>query len=163
MSTYNEVARVMEYTFNRVREMREAGQKEYAQDHDNAFANFERMATDVGIDRKKVLWVYLGKHIDGIKSFLKGHKQHREPIDGRFFDAICYLVLLYAMALEDRGEAVYSGELRSYATLTNKPYRAAKDEHNAGTSAPGERLLQGGYDPAVPGPSGLGQEAHPDR
>ena len=54
--------------------MREAGQKEYAQDIDEIFANFHRIADDMSIDRKQVLMVYMLKHIDGINAFIKGHE-----------------------------------------------------------------------------------------
>jgi hypothetical protein len=59
------------------------------------------VASDVGIDRKVVLWTYLRKHIDGIASFLKGHKSQREDVRGRIKDAIAYLILLYGMIEEE--------------------------------------------------------------
>ena len=43
--------------------MRAAGQKEYARKKDNAFANFEKIADNLDIDRKEVLLVYLLKLI----------------------------------------------------------------------------------------------------
>ena len=45
--------------------MREAGQREYAHEEDNAFANFDRVARKMRLDRQKVLKVYLEKHLDG--------------------------------------------------------------------------------------------------
>ena len=76
---------------------RDAGQKEYAQSEDNVFANFERIAKSVDTDRKKVLMVYLLKHIDGITSFVNGHHSQREDVRGRITDAIVYLCLLWGM------------------------------------------------------------------
>ena len=81
--------------------MRQAGQKEYARKQNNAFANFERVAENLDIDRKEVLLVYLLKHIDGICSYVKGHKSQREDIRGRLTDAIVYLCLLWGMVEED--------------------------------------------------------------
>ena len=81
--------------------MREAGQKEYARKQDNAFANFERVGDNLDLDRKDVLLVYLLKHIDGISSYVKGHKSQREDIRGRLTDAIVYLCLLWGMVEED--------------------------------------------------------------
>ena len=81
--------------------MREAGQKEYARKNDNAFANFERVGNNLGIDREKVLLVYLLKHIDGICAYVEGHKSQREDIRGRLTDAIVYLCLLWGMVEEN--------------------------------------------------------------
>lgn len=88
--------------------LRNAGQKEYAHDDSSPFANFERGAADMGIDRKQVLWVYAMKHKDGIASFLKGNVSQREDVRGRINDLIVYLLLLYTMVNEEVGsEGVY--------------------------------------------------------
>lgn len=81
--------------------MREAGQKEYAREADNAFANFERIASNLNLKREEVLLVYLLKHVDGITSFVKGHKSQREDVRGRITDAIVYLCLLWGMIEND--------------------------------------------------------------
>ena len=81
---------------------RDAGQKEYAQSEDNVFANFERIAKSVDTDRKKVLMVYLLKHIDGISAYTKGHHSQREYVTGRITDAIVYLMLLWGMVEEEK-------------------------------------------------------------
>ena len=82
--------------------MREAGQKEYARKQSNAFANFERVAEYTDSSREKVLMVYLLKHIDGISSFVNGHKSQREDVRGRITDAIVYLCLLWGMVEENK-------------------------------------------------------------
>ena len=84
--------------------MREEGQKEYAQNPNNAFANFERVAEHIDSSKEKVLMVYLLKHIDGITSFVNGHKSQREDIRGRITDAIVYLCLLWGMIEEEKGQ-----------------------------------------------------------
>ena len=81
---------------------RDAGQKEYAQDEDNVFANFERVGNRLNISREKVLMVYLLKHIDGISAYILGHKSQREDVRGRLTDAIVYLMLLWSMVVEDK-------------------------------------------------------------
>ena len=81
--------------------MRAAGQKEYARKESNAFANFERVADYIGSSKQKVLMVYLLKHIDGIASFVNGHKSQREDVRGRITDVIVYLCLLWGMVNED--------------------------------------------------------------
>ena len=84
--------------------MRAAGQKEYARKNNNAFANFERVGENLDIQREEVLLVYLLKHIDGICSFVKGHKSQREDVRGRLTDAIVYLCLLWGMVDEKENE-----------------------------------------------------------
>ena len=88
--------------FYTVRDMHTKGQKEYAMDEDNVFANFERIAEQTSFDKKMVLWIYLMKHIDGIASYLKGHKSQRENVEGRLTDAIVYLCILWAMIEEEK-------------------------------------------------------------
>ena len=82
--------------------MREAGQKEYAHDIDEIFANFNRIANSLDCDRKKVLMTYMLKHIDGISAYIKGHKSQREDVIGRITDCIVYLILLWGMIKEER-------------------------------------------------------------
>jgi len=74
-----------------------SGQKEYADDEDNVFANFERISYQMNVEREFVLWVYLMKHIDGIASYINGHESQREDVRGRITDAIVYLMLLWGM------------------------------------------------------------------
>ena len=82
--------------------MREAGQREYAHDIDEVFANFNRIADSLNCDRKKVLMTYLLKHVDGINAFIKGHNSQREDVVGRITDCIVYLMLLWGMIKEER-------------------------------------------------------------
>ena len=85
----------------KVMKTRDARQKEYAQDVDNVFANFERIAMAIDVDRERVLMTYLLKHIDGISAYTKGHRSQREDVTGRITDAIVYLMLLWAMVVEE--------------------------------------------------------------
>ena len=80
---------------------RESGQKEYAHNTDNVFANFERVADSLNIKREQALAVYLLKHVDGVMSYIKGHKSQREDVRGRITDIIVYLMLLWGMVEED--------------------------------------------------------------
>ena len=80
---------------------RDAGQKEYAHDEDNVFANFDRVANTLNTTKEKVLMVYLLKHIDGISAYTNGLKSQREDVRGRLTDAIVYLMLLWGMVAED--------------------------------------------------------------
>jgi hypothetical protein len=87
--------------FKEIQMVRAAGQKEYARKNNNAFANFERVGKNLDLSREDVLLVYLLKHIDGICSFVKGHKSQREDVRGRITDAIVYLCLLWGMVEHD--------------------------------------------------------------
>lgn len=105
--TREEMKVVMMTVFKECMEAREAGQREYAHDTDNAFANFERVAADLNIDREEVLWVFAMKHRDGIASYLKGHMSQREDVRGRIKDLIVYLCLLRGMLdEEERNDAM---------------------------------------------------------
>ena len=84
---------------------RDAGQKEYAHDVNNVFANFERVAEALNTTREKVLMVYLLKHIDGISAYTNGMKSQREDVRGRLTDAIVYLMLLWGMVADNLEES----------------------------------------------------------
>lgn len=86
-----------DHMIDQIKGTRDDGQKEYARTEDNIFANFDRVADCLKISREKALMVYLLKHIDGINSYLDGHKSQREDVSGRIKDAIVYLFLLWAM------------------------------------------------------------------
>ena len=93
---------IEEQILPKVLKTRDAGQKEYAQDENNVFANFERIAMAIEIDRETVLMTYLLKHIDGISAYTKGHRSQREDVTGRITDAIVYLMLLWGMVEEEK-------------------------------------------------------------
>ena len=95
--THDAMITLINKIFSQVKEIHTAGQKEYAMDEDNVFANFERIAGQTSQDKKMVLWVYLMKHIDGIASHIKGHRSQREEVQGRLTDAIVYLCILWGM------------------------------------------------------------------
>lgn len=91
------VADVMRKVVEEINFLREAGQREYAHKEDNAFANFERVADHLSIDRKKVLLTYMLKHVDGVVAYVNGHKSQREDVRGRINDIIVYGIILRAM------------------------------------------------------------------
>lgn len=99
--TRDELSEVMDKVFEECRGLREAGQKEYAHDTENAMANFERIGAELELSREQILWVYARKHIDGIAAHINGHKSQRESVYGRINDLIVYLTILRGMAEED--------------------------------------------------------------
>ncbi len=101
--TQADMREFMERTFKvDIMETRAAGQKEYAQETDNCFANFQRIGAEQGLDQKTILWTYLLKHKDGVSAYLKGHTSQREHVSGRIKDMIVYLFLLWAMISEEK-------------------------------------------------------------
>ena len=91
--------------------LREQGQKEYAHEDDNAFANFDHVGNRVKcvcehcgkptrIGRMATLMVYFLKHVDGIIAFIGGHKSQREDVRGRINDVRVYSALLRGMVEE---------------------------------------------------------------
>lgn len=109
--TKAEMAKVMERVFNECGGLRVAGQKEYAHAEEEAFANFIRVGLRMSLDRKQVLLVYMEKHLDGIHSFVKGHKSQREDVRGRINDVIVYACLLRGMIDEESGGAIFAQSL----------------------------------------------------
>lgn len=99
--TRQQMAETMQKIFEGCVAFRTAGQAEYAHSEANAFANFERVAERLGVSREQVLLVYLEKHIDGIHSYVQGHRSQREDVRGRIKDAIVYLTLLHGMVDEN--------------------------------------------------------------
>lgn len=98
--TRDEMGLVMRQVFEECHGLRDAGQQEYAHDNENAFANFERVAARLRLTREKVLLVYAEKHMDGIHSYVNGHRSQRENVTGRINDMIVYLCLLRGMIEE---------------------------------------------------------------
>ena len=88
---------------DQVKATRDDGQKEYAHNEVNVFANFERTARQLNTTRDKVLMTFLMKHIDGIVAHINGHTSQREDIRGRLKDAIVYLCLLWGMVEGEMG------------------------------------------------------------
>lgn len=105
MKTRKDVEDLMTRVFAELQATREAGQKEYAHDDQNALANFERTAADCGVSREAVLWIFAMKHKDGIAAWIKGHRSQREDVRGRIKDLIVYLILLWAMVDDSEPQA----------------------------------------------------------
>lgn len=78
--------------------------EEYSRD-DDQLANFKRQATELDMNPEKVLMVYLNKHLDAVKSYVKTGRVLSESIDGRINDAILYLVLLKAVVRDGQSQA----------------------------------------------------------
>lgn len=115
----HEFAELMNRVFtNEINKLREAGQKEYAGgEASDAFTNFNKLADEMGSDRKKVLWTYAMKHKDGIAAFLRGEVSQRESVEGRINDLIVYLFLLRGMIEEEKPKPTTTTTLPSGAKV----------------------------------------------
>ena len=98
---HSQMHKLMDDILKEVIMTRDSGQKEYAHNDDDVFANFNRVAHLLDEDRKKVLMTYMLKHVDGIAAYVKGHKSQREDVTGRITDCVVYLMLLWGMIEED--------------------------------------------------------------
>lgn len=83
--------------------------KEYTQG--DRLDNFKRLAQELGITSKQVLWIYLKKHLDSILHFIKedsfgNNISLSEPIESRIKDARVYLSLLRGLIEEDKNEII---------------------------------------------------------
>jgi hypothetical protein len=73
----------------------------------NRLDNFNRLAKELGVSPKLILWVYLKKHIDSIANYIKKDNEGTleklsEPIEGRIMDARVYLSLLRGLIVEQK-------------------------------------------------------------
>lgn len=100
--TRDALAKMFEETFKELMELRNAGQKEYAHDQEDAFANFSRVGKYLQQPKEKVLLTYALKHLDGITAHVNGHVSQREDVTGRIHDLIVYLLILKGMIVEER-------------------------------------------------------------
>lgn len=70
---------------------------------EDRLANFKRLAMDLGMDPKQILWVYLVKHLDSIRSYIRmGKSYSTETIESRIHDARNYLALLNGLIQDDK-------------------------------------------------------------
>lgn len=123
--------------------------EEYKGAEDNQFGNFERGAADTGCTPEQVLWVYLSKHLDSIKTWMRDEaegraRQRSEPIIGRIDDAILYLALLRGMSIKKANDAELLAiqiEKDRLAFCGPDPHNAARDAMQADADAAKEPIF----------------------
>lgn len=99
--TFEDAEKLMQQMFDEELSIARTKGKEYTQG--DRLDNFKRIGAELGINPKKVLWVYLKKHLDSIASYIKSEKVLSEPIEGRIMDARVYLTLLRGLIEEEKG------------------------------------------------------------
>jgi hypothetical protein len=93
----------IELTFSNIINLTKTKGEEYSRG-DDQLANFKRGAEEIGISKEQILLIFLNKHMDSIKHWVKYPEiSTSEPITGRIDDAILYLLLLKAMVEEGQG------------------------------------------------------------
>lgn len=127
--------RLVDLTISKGREYKGAG--------DDQFGNFHRLSNDTGLTREQVLLVYLTKHLDSIRTYVRDRatgvsRTRSESIGGRIEDAILYLTLLGAMveenednsslAQDNSGQLVERDNLNQLGTGTIPPIFKTLDE-----------------------------------
>lgn len=104
-----EFRRLLDQTHQTLVQLTSSKGEEYSRDTDQ-LANFKRQAEELNATPEKILMVYLNKHLDAIKSFVKTGKLYSEPIEGRIDDAILYLILLKGIVLDDQNRFAFPTE-----------------------------------------------------
>ena len=100
--TFSEFDEYQDELLEKVREVKNTKGREYAGTEDR-FSNFNRLAADLDLDRLKICQVYLTKHLDAIKSYVRQKRIFStESVEDRIVDAITYLTLLAGMIKESQ-------------------------------------------------------------
>jgi len=73
---------------------------EYANSKDR-LGNFKRLANELGISPMLIAYIYFKKHMDAIAYVVKGKKELSEAFESRIQDARIYLLLMYALFIEE--------------------------------------------------------------
>lgn len=108
--TFEQFDKLLAIMYEEENEIRNTKAKEYTQG--DRLDNFKRLAQELGITSKQVLWVYLKKHLDSIAFYINLDAKSAsppilsEPIEGRIKDARVYLSLLRGLIAEEKLEDI---------------------------------------------------------
>lgn len=83
---------------------------EYANSEDR-LGNFKRLAQELGISPMLVAYIYFKKHMDAIAYVVKGKKELSETFESRIQDARIYLLLMYALFIEENTKSPVTKEV----------------------------------------------------
>jgi len=95
--------KLIDDTFTRMLELTKTKGEEYS-GSDDQLANFKRSAWGARMTQEQVWYVLFDKHVNSIKHYIVHGGVKSEPIDSRIDDAILYLILLKAMAVDRKAE-----------------------------------------------------------
>ena len=116
--TFKDFDALLERAFEEMRKLGASKGKEYANnEQEDRLANFTRIAKAYGISPEIVCAIYMEKHLDAIRSFVRtGREFSDEKIQGRIRDAQLYLSLL-------------EGIIKDSAASASPPAEITKEEH----------------------------------
>lgn len=104
--TYEYFEKLLDKMLEEERAVGKTKAKEYTL-KDDRLDNFKRLAIEMHLTPKQILWVYLKKHLDSIlnyiwKEAIDDKMILSESIEGRIMDARVYLSLLRGLIEEDK-------------------------------------------------------------
>ena len=102
------IEKIIKTTMDKILEINKTKGEEYSGAND-VCKNFKRQAEMLDIDPKLVWAVYVNKHWDAIMSHVKNGIVFSEPIEGRIYDTILYL-LLYRALIKDQDTVFFSSD-----------------------------------------------------
>lgn len=111
--TWDEYDQLQEELLKICGEVSSSKGREYANSLDR-LANFKRLGARLKVRCEScgkttpvppaiVAWIFFTKHRDAIESHISTGADGSEPIQGRFVDAINYLILTFALLMEGKG------------------------------------------------------------
>lgn len=112
---------LIDFQFETIRKLTATKGEEYANNESTGAAdqhvNFRRQAGELNLTPEKILGVYLNKHLDAIKSYIRTERFLSEPIESRIDDAILYLILLRGLVIDRQEAADPEATARHLASL----------------------------------------------
>lgn len=139
-----EFAGILNSTFASIDKLTATKGEEYTGDRarDNQHENFDDLAAQLNILPEKALYVLLNKHLRSIRTWMERLERENskvigdaggpsEPMEGRFDDAILYLLLLKAMYIRRTTESMQDSTM----SLHTDPNR--NRAYGADRTAPG--------------------------
>lgn len=103
---YDEMTKLIESEFDRIRELRETKGKEYASEEDT-LADFREVAREAGVNELQVWLTYVKKHQRAIDTFIREGAVKSEAIEGRIRDVIVYHLLLLGLLKDSSPTTAY--------------------------------------------------------
>jgi hypothetical protein len=94
---------LMDITFKQCLELAHKKGADYTKGSPDALANFKEGGKEMGIDPKKVAYIFMKKHWAAIVNYIRtGGQSESEPIFGSIDDLINYLVLVKGLIKEEQ-------------------------------------------------------------
>ena len=110
----DEFLKVFDDIFKSCKDILNAKGHDYSDADNDRLSNFKDVANLMGIEAKQVWAVYFLKHIFAILTWTKGKELKSETLRGRAEDAINYMILGYALYLEEEENAKQNKPVLKY-------------------------------------------------